>query len=318
MTLFTWVFFIFAADMAKLPTWPSNLPLSAELISTPTAIDKSSLVIVGRIKEIVPFGESRHTNRGQVVQPWRITVDVELVVSGRSPGNSVEYYLYNTASSVSFQNGTLERLKEGERRIFLLRSEGPILRSVTDLYASSLPFPRSRVPRLPGRAIGTVHERIARLLLTQDPDESAREFAESLDFASRRAIELVSHQSVSRLLAPLLRSRSAEVRSAACVANYELLFGDDTCLIAMLQHDVDPGFARRIRDDRRQRAYLRQRTEDAFRHGRDCPLIWYAAGVDRSDSSSVRGFFRFLAQHPDPLFREAAKRELVRLEGHAR
>lgn len=156
----------------------------------------------------------------------------------------------------------------------------------------------------------SVGERIARLLLSRVPGESPQTFAHMLPRATTEALKSAGYAFVSSLMGHLSTSEIPEVKLEACLTAYEQVLGGDQCLPPDDDSNIAAEISQRIRMARERRVYLHHLAEQVPREGSDCPLLYYAYGVEPGDPVSVMGFLKFLTQQPDPAFRACAERQL--------
>jgi hypothetical protein len=233
-------------------------------------------------------------------------------LKGKIRRGAAIFFINNYAPGI-VQNGNFEWLKVGDSRVFFLMTEGGRLRSVSDLYATSIEFPHATMPavfRTEGEPVG---EGIARLLLSRGLGEPPQTFVRMLPRVTTEALKSAGYPFVSSLLGHLATTEIPEVELEACLTAYEQVLGGDQCLPAEEDSNIAPEISQRIRTARQRRAYLHQLAEQVPSEGSDCPLLHYTYGVEPGDPVSVIGFLKFLAQQPDPAFRACAMRQLHEL-----
>jgi hypothetical protein len=284
-----------------------TLRLNARPLTTQEILTSSSVVIVGKVVNIQSYGEETQTAQRIRVKKYRVVVKEEYKLSG-NVGGAVTFYLYDYAPSLA-QNGNFEWLGKGDRRVLFLKYDGPIMRSVTDLYGTSMLVQRRGTPDLQRYDQSPVGQKIARFFLTPAANEQARTFAQTIPRATEEALKAGGYEFVASLLQELMRENSPEIRDEACVAYYEQLFGDDACL---KQIEASAGdIARRVIQARQHREYLRGLISEAIRSRIGSPLArCYVTGVEPNDPNSRANFFRYLITNPDPIIRLAAEREI--------
>lgn len=249
-----------------------ELALSARQITAKETIKRADLIVIGTIQNIQVFGKSRQTNEGVKVRAWRVELDLAKVLRGHVEGRRLTYFFNNWDPGV-VQNGSFERREKGERRIFFLAHEGPIVRAVADLYITSMNYPRSRVPDISGNQGEPMRQRIARVLLTPAAEESPHEFAATIPRATPNALRCAGYVFVASLLKRLAASQAPEISREACLTGYEQVFADATCIEAIERVDSDRALALRIKEARERRDYLRRLAEDETRQKRGSPLV---------------------------------------------
>jgi hypothetical protein len=286
-----------------------ELRLNARRLTTAEILAGSSLAIVGKVVEIVSFGKETKTVQGIRVRMYRVAVEPEYNIKG-DVKEKVLFYLYDYAPSV-VQNGDFEWLAKGDRRLLFLNYDGEIIRSVADLYGTSMLVRRPGTPDLRSYLQSPLGERIARFFLTPAADEQARSFAETIPRATPDALKAAGYEFVAALLQSLMREGPVEVRDEACLAYYEQLFGDEACLTRI---EASGGnLAHRAIQARQHREYLRTLLAEAVRSGIGSPLAHCSiTGVEPNDLKSRVNFFHYLAKNPDPVIRLGAERELTR------
>jgi hypothetical protein len=241
---------------------------------------------------------------------WRVAVDQVYSLKGHANGRLV-FYLYNWAPG-AIQNGNFEWLAKGDRRILFLVHDGPVFRSVADLYGTSILVPRRGTPELRAYSQSTVGEKIARFQLTPATGEPAGEFAETVPLVTPDALKAAGYQLVATLLENLIRDGPVQVRREACLVYYERLFGENSCVKEIEGSGGD--LAGRFTLARERRNFARNALNDALRSGVDSPLTRCAiAGVEPNDPLSATEFLQYMSKNPDPVFRSAAEKELERL-----
>ena len=303
------------ATLAALVTGcsPQTLPLSVHQLSTREAIARSSMVVVGVVQAIGMSGDSQRTAEGVWVRTWRAEVKPMCVLKGTIEGKTFTFLFNNYDSRVGVQNGNFEWLQPGDRRVFFLKAQGPTIRSVSDLYKTSMAFPHAVLPAVVGSEQEPMGNRIAMLLLRKAYGESAKDFAKMLPRSTTEALRCAGYAFVASLLGQLEASELPDVRTEACLTAYERVFGGEACMLEADAGTITPELSQRVLKARERRAYLRQIAEQALREGWDCPLLEYTYGVEPRDPASVTDFLRFLAQQPDPIFRASAEKQLRKL-----
>jgi len=292
---------------------PQTLPLNIHRLSTREAIARSSVVAVGMVRAISIFGDSRRTDEGIWVRTWRVEVKPLCVLKGTIEGKNFTFLFNNYDPRVGVQNGDFEWLQTGDRRVFFLAAQGPMLRCVSDLYETSLSFPHAGLPPVLPSTGEPIGNRIAMLLLGKANGESPEDFAKMIPRATREALRSSGYPFVASLLRQLAASELLEVRTEACLTAYEQTFGGETCILQLASGNMTPEVSQRISKAREHRAYLRQLADRALREGQECPLLYYTYAVEPGDPTSVADFLTLLAQQPDPIFRASAERQLRHL-----
>jgi hypothetical protein len=290
-----------------------TLPLNVHQLSTREAIAQSSKVVVGVVKSIGTSGESQRTAEGVWVRARRVEVKPMCVLKGTIEGKTFTFLFNNYDSRVGVQNGDFEWLQPGDRRVFFLESQSSTLRSVSDLYKTSLVFPHAVLPAVGENEQEPTGDRIATLLLRKAPGESAEDFAKMLPRATTEALRCGGYLFVASLLGQLEAGELPEVRTEACLTAYEQVFGGEACVIQVEAGTVIPEVSQRVLKARERRAYLRRVAAQALREGWDCPLLSYTYGVEPQDPVSVAGFLEYMSQQPDPVFRASAEKQLHNL-----
>lgn len=289
-----------------------DLPLRVRRLTTAQIMNASQVILIGTIRSIRVFGPQRTTDAGVKVRGWRIEIEPLLFLKGRSGNGTLTYFMNNFDPNV-VQNGDFEWLMKGERRIFFLRSDGEMLRSVVDLYVTSMAFPHT-VPtltnRYPQEYLG---QTIARLLLTPIPGATERALTNELPQVTTEALRSAGYAFVAGLLQDLRQSDLPDLRVEACLTAYEQVFSDESCVDKLEASATNADLLRRIRDVRKRRIYLRQICGDAIEAGRDCPLTGYTYAAEPSDRESVREFYNFLSRNSDQVLKACAQTQLARL-----
>jgi hypothetical protein len=283
------------------------LPLNPRHLSAREAIEASSTILIGTVQQLSVSGRERRTVDGILVRTWRVEVEPILVLKGGVTGKKIVFLLNNYEPGIA-QNGNFEWLKSGDRRVFFLVSQNGQLRSVSDLYATSILFPHRTVPT--GVRGGPIGEVIAALLLTPAPGESPEAFSRMIPSVTTGALRCGGYSVTASLLTGLCTSGFSEISTESCLTAYEQAFGDESCIREIETHNPSNALALRIRKARIRRTYLLEVAQNAARNGRNCPLLLYSYGVEPEDPSSVRGFFTFLAQRPERAFQACASIQL--------
>jgi len=289
-----------------------DLAVRARYLNARDAIANSSVILIGTVGSVDVHGGKRRGPKGETLQLWRVNIRPEVVLKGQVHSDAVTYFAYNGAVGV-LQNGDLEWLQRGDRRIFLLVRDGSLMRAVTDLYANSIPYPRAVVPNVQRRERESTPELIARTLLTRAAGESPRAFAASISRDTTIALKYAGYQFVAGLLGTLVGDSVGPVRSEACFAEFDQALGDGHCLELV----GGPELAQRIAEYRRRREYLRQVARDALRSKASAPLIAYTTGVEPTDPRSVLDFYEYLSHSTEECFRLTAQKEMPALRGEA-
>ena len=308
LTMMPRLFVCFACVLLSACRTGQELSLVARRLTTREMIERSALVVAGKIVDVRISGRVHRTSQGIWVKLWRVVVDPEYWLKGHLNGPFV-YYLYNYSNDV-VQNGDFEWVAKGDHRLLFLTYERETIRAVADLYTTSFELHRSNIPDLRAYNDSPLGEKIARLLLTPTPGKPASRFASTIPEVTPEALRATGYPFVASLLAQLSRSESPDVRTEACLTSYEQLFGDREC-VGQVEPSVSADLAQRILRDYKRREYLRTLIADAIRSGARSPLLnYYTTGVEHNDPRSVLDFFRFLSANRDPLFRLTAEKEL--------
>lgn len=300
----------------KLDRAPSRFALSAIQLTPQEAIGRADSIIVGEVKAKRLLGQTQITDKGFRVRVWEIDLRVICQIKGDLP-DTVRFYFYNYDPLVGAQNGNFEyRHTTGQRGIFFLRREDSLVRSVTDLYRVTLPFDRSACPDISRYRDRPIEEQIARLLLTpgEDPAKTA-EFIRALPESVPDAVTVAGFALVNSIVQELARGHDPTIRRAACLAAYEWLYANPSCLADLERARPDASTQERLQRDREQREYLRRIAGEALRSGGSCLLPMYSARLGAGfDPNGEVDLLRFLATNDDPVFRKCAKQELSRLK----
>jgi len=300
----------------KLGHAPFRLALSAKQLTAQEAIERADSIIVGEVRGKRLLDQTQTTDKGFRVRVWEINLRVICQVKGALP-DTVSFYFYNYDPLVGAQNGSFEyRHTTGERGVFFLRHEGSMVRSVTDLYRITLPFPRSTCPDISRYRDRPMAEQIARLLLMPVEDlGTAQEFTQALPESVPDALAVAGYALVNSVVRELAKAPDPKIRRAACLAAYEWLFAAPSCLVETEKAGPDTATRARLQRDRERRDYLRRIAGEALRSGGACPLASYAPklgwGIDPNGEVNL---FQFLATNDDPVFRNCGKLELSRLK----
>lgn len=273
------------------------LPLNIRELSTREAIAHSSIILVGVIQSIAVSGEQRLAEDKYIVQTWRIGVRPLSVLKGSVKGKDIDFEANYYAPGVC-QNGNFEWLRRGDRRILFLSAVGDRVRSVSDLYRTSIPYPHTTITTVANGQRQSIGEEIATLLLTELPSDSPREFAEMIPSATYHAIHAAGLSVVASLLARLSKSTSIEVRTEACLTAYEQLLGDGSCVNELESAVAAPLVFQRLRKAREHRLYLLNLVRKARQDKQHCPFELVATGTEPDQLE----FLKFLSQHSDPDF----------------
>jgi hypothetical protein len=278
------------------------------------AAREAPIIVLGRVAsiqegepmlEVPDIGDTLH------VSLYRNTLAVDRVIRGDAPNTKLVFYTFRLASRYG-RNGSFDRPRIGERGFFFLKSERGVLRSINDIYESHLDYPRPDVPAGTPFDDGIpAHEMAALLLHHPGPSEDAAVLSQNLGSWTRTSIMLAGPAFTERLLGPLLSSEVPALRDEACLAAYALLFTKGTCLESVIQ--TDPALATRVRADRETRARLDAAIRLALDNGREPPLALYAS-IDQRDPAALPEFYRAMADNPDPLIAQGARKELDLLQ----
>jgi hypothetical protein len=267
--------------------------------------------MLGRIEGIHVTGATLQTDRGIQVRLWRVEVKPECEIKGQFQETRLTYYLYNYAPGL-VQNGEFEWLQKGQRRIFFLVRDGATTRSVSDLYATSVPYPRGDLPNILAYKGSPASENIARILLTPSASEKEHEFASTIPQVTRYALRAAGYAFVASQLVQMAHNGSTEIEREVCLTAYEQMFGSEACIKDIEAGDISRGLAQRVARARERRALVDSLVAEATGAGRESPLAHWTSGVERDDPSSVRGLFEFLSHNSDPIVRASADQELRR------
>lgn len=302
----------------KLGTTQYRLALGAQPLRPLEAIKVADFVVVGTVRGVELLGQAQVTDKAVHVRLWTVTLQVQYAVKGALPSQA-QYFLYNYDVLYGVQNGDFEFwLSRGFRGLFFLRRDGALLRAVTDLYRTTVPFPRSALPDISRYADDTVDHRIVRLLLTPGVGRDAdAELAAALKQSVGDSLTIAGYRFVDSLVKQIAASADPALRRAGCLAAYEQLFGSVTCVEAMEKEGVDLATQARLRQDRADRRRLRRVTAEALNAGAASPLPTYAPallGGGRDNATGEVDLFHFLTGNSDPVFRKSAALELARLE----
>ena len=285
----------------------SPLRLNVLHLSKREAIARSTTILAGTVRSISIFGPTQQTSDGVLVRSWEVQVAPLLVLKGDLPAQEVVFFTNNYAPNV-VQNGDFERLASGDRRIFFLVREGGRLRSVSDLYRTSIPLVHQAAP-LPPDSSAPIAEQIGSVLLGEPPGESPRDFARILPKVATEALRTTGYGFVSSRLSQLSASGAPEVRTEACLTAYEQVFGGETCMERLEASSPSPEISKRMSVARKRREYL---LDLARRSSGGCPLLQYTYGVEPEDPASVTDFLSFLAQQEDPILRMCGVKQIGR------
>ena len=176
------------------------------------------VVLVGRVTKVGYIGPPR-PSPGDVrmnTQLTRITIDVETVIKGSVPTNLVTFYYFIFAKENATDLGRPRYIPEGgQRRIFFLKPENGLLRSVGDVTDYTLGLRSGRHARdyCQGENAGGC---IGMMLLT--PGESDFEndaFARDLYQSAYVTGVLCSRTAARTLLERLMQSRDSKIAASA-------------------------------------------------------------------------------------------------------
>jgi len=203
----------------------------------------------------------------------------------------------------------LNGLPKATRRILFLTHDDSTTRSVADLYGTSILVRRHGTPDLRLYNDSPLTEKIARFLLTPAAGEDPRVFGGTVTAATADALKAAGYNFVASLLRNLVGGGSGLVRDEACLAYYEQLFGDDSCLKDV--NTSNSNLAARIMRARQHREYVHTLLFDAIRSNVGFSLTRCGVkGVEPTDPESRAELLEYLLKNADPLIRVGAGMEL--------
>ena len=278
---------------------PDLIPRISESPSIPNLIDRSPVIVVGKVNSVTPLGDTFHIGKRFAVRLQRVELLPEHFLRGRSPRESATFYQYAWAGE-HILDWAMDVVRPGSRRIFFLDQDGDLLRATVDLGSSHLTIPAGHhgagelgVGELP------VRETIARLLLKPAADFDARSFAGSLPTGTYQAERIVGAARVSELLRALVNHSDPELSARACLALAGQFFGQSDCLEKLLQR---PGLTDEVRRTARRTLETSVRRDTGLVDLlTENPKRWFAAEWSRATSREhLREHLRALAMHSDP------------------
>ncbi len=288
-----------------------ELPLLVRRLGVREVINRSQLIVVGEVTNLIIQGTRRQTDTGVYVKTWAVTSRVELVLKGRCDNRQISYVLNNYEPGIG-QNGNFELLSVGDRRILFLVAHGSTLRSVSDLYGTSILLPQQPVVRETGNDPSVPHK-IADLLLKPASDQDRKYFGSSIETVTPTALQAAGYEYVSALLQRLMTSASIDVRREACLVSFDQLYAPVDCTNRSKAMSWDDAFAKRLARAQERRSFIEALLRKPLKGNEESPLLTYTTGIDRSDVGSVLEFLRFLSRSSDPILQASAESELRRV-----
>ena len=184
---------------------PADTP--RQLWFKPEVVDSAPIVIVGKMLSIRPVGRPIRAARspGVELQLTELNVIVENVLRGSVTGSVATFYMYllSQVGGEEYVSGLKYHAEAGERRVYFLKRDKGVLRSVGDVmrcYTIRIYSGSHELSRMsPGIS---VREAISVLLLSEGVEMTC-EFAAGLDESYRLAVQLTSKKYAMALLSAL-------------------------------------------------------------------------------------------------------------------
>jgi hypothetical protein len=272
------------------------------------------LILVGEVTSLDIQGRRRQTDNGVYVKTWVVTSKVDLVLKGRYDNRTLSYVLNDYEPGIG-QNGNFELLGVGDRRILFLVTEGSTIRSVSDLYGTSILLRQHPAVGDLSKDASVLHK-IANLLLTPASDQDQHDFAVCIQTVTTTALQTAGYEYVSSLMRRLMTTGSTDVMREACLVDFDQLYSTVDCTNQFKPTSEKDDFAKRFARARGRRQFIETLLRRPLKANEESPLLTYTTGIDRSDIESVVEFLTFLSRSSDPILRTSAESELRRMLSH--
>lgn len=200
-------------------------------------VAKATVVVVG-----IACDESRVgpviDRDGFPISLRKVNVRVESVLAGVAPPGRLDFYYY--APEGAWDGLPFNIIGKEERSVYLLVTDGKVLRAVTDVYPSHIVVSTGRHPGLPSSR-SSLRETIAELLVLPGQGLNADSYGRSLHDGVYQAQALVGREESARLLRSVLSNSDIRLRGKACIALAEFLDDKECASILMNDPDALPG-----------------------------------------------------------------------------
>lgn len=224
---------------------------------------------VGREIEITP-------PKKLVVRLVRVQAEVENSIRGNLGVGPVQFYFFTNRFSANGYHTVFSWLEPGKRYAIFLRQDGPVLRTMADVWASNIRiYSGPHAQLLPGRngpAATDAGEAIAYAALTPAADYEPG-FASSVQQVFGEIAQSAPRAYLAALLRGLLSHPDGAIRAQACLTLSREYSYRDPCLPA-LANSTDPAI--------RQQAILwlgkRQTAQNIVARLREDPLALNVSG----------------------------------------
>lgn len=272
-------------------------------------VNSAAIIVVGQIQNVILLPQERVVKDADLpfiktARLYRLNLAIQETIKGSFQGNQLEVDFWGVGD---FTNGAgLNIPFKGETAIHYLVSEGGRMRYVTDLVRSSTVLYSGRHASV---TVTKIPVRIAQLLLVPGTGLDTEEFVRNFDTSVLRAQELIGYTGTLPLVENHLKSKSPEIRWAACKTLYGNIFiGQDSCL----DDKTLSSFSAAEVQERRQILELRKRHAQWFKNSflKD-PLTFSKQYTILPGEEGLVDFLQLIAKHPD---NELAGRAAIELK----
>lgn len=181
-------------------------------------IESAPIVVVGRVRSVPSIGGVRSAARlpEMKIELTRISIDVENVLTGEVSGSELEFYYFVFSARNHRDLGVPAYFPVlGERRVFFLKSEAGVIRSVGDVTNCTLRVASGSHIGFKRPANSSLGQTISLILLTPGEKCDAEVFRAQIAQAFFIATALSTESYALSLLEKLLRDNNEAVRNEA-------------------------------------------------------------------------------------------------------